>query len=197
MLNTVECNIYGGSKFAKEIALKKILEAGNLHESMLKKASEYKKLEELAFLNKINVIKENVSYTRLEYTLDEARKWLLMLNNEKVDKRRKYKERDIFNFLVSTLEKDVLGKKIEVEKITSIGNESYAYEILFSFENKKFALNIPIKEKISSKNWEYVNDFKLILFKCPEKHIFEELIASYEEQEIKEFFCNFVTRMGK
>lgn len=193
MLNTVECNIYRGSKFAKEIALKKILEASNLHESMLKKASEYKKLEELAFLDKINVIKENVSYTRLEYALDEARKWLLMLNDKKVNKRRKYKERDFFNFLVSTLEKDVLGKKIKVKKITSIGYESYAYEILFSFENKNFALNIPIKKKISSKNWEYVNDLKLVLFKCPEEHIFEELIASYEEQEIKEFFCNFVS----
>lgn len=74
--------------------------ANKLSEDMAKEAAKYAKLAQLALNDKIEVMKNNLRgrWLYLTYPVKSAQKWLSMKDQEP-DKRKKYDEKDSFEYL--------------------------------------------------------------------------------------------------
>lgn len=123
--------------------------------------------------------------------ISKAKKWLEMVNDKKnkIDKRKKYEEKDIYEMFLKDLKK-LLGYDIEITHITQYGYESYAYGIYFNCMNHKFELKIPNMDLVDIKHYQDYGDyvFKLTLYNCDKPNISECFGDTYFESELKDIF---------
>lgn len=106
-------------------------EAESLFNNMKSEMKKYQKLAELAEADFLNVIK-NKTYSEYLFIVGlcpKAKKWLSMVENEKIDKRKKYDEKESFDFLQNTLSEIFEDTEIRITKILSIGWDSYGYDL--------------------------------------------------------------------
>lgn len=123
--------------------------------------------------------------------INKAMKWLNMINDKKnkIDKRKKYEEKDIYEIFLKDLQK-LLGYDIEITNITQYGYEGYAYGIYFNCLNHKFELYVPNMDVVEIKHYRDYKEhaFKLALYNCDKPNVAESFGATYFESELKDIF---------
>lgn len=169
-----------------------IVMATNLANEMKGEAEKYQKLYELAEQNRVDTIKNSVNYFSFVAMCEKAQTWLSMLEEEKVDRRRKYDEKAFFEVLQSDVSREIIGKDVKIKKIYKCGYEIYAWEIYFDFDGKSYAIDIPDTSKLTVKNVSSTNDGKLTLF-LSEGHTLTAIASSYEYDKIKKAFEDYVS----
>lgn len=86
--------------------LKAITSALELSAYEHKKVEQHQKLSQLADEDVVYIIRKNVNYLWLDYHFDDAQKWLT-IKSQKYDKRKKYSEKDSYDYLVGYLKKNI------------------------------------------------------------------------------------------
>ena len=181
-------NAYGEMLSLEKFALaeRRLREKKKLLEDV---QNEYKLLEADAF----KTYKKEVIYllSLNPALINKAMKWLNMLEdkNNKIDKRKKYEEKDIYEMFLKDLKK-LLGYDIEITHITQYGYEGYAYGVYFNCMNHKFELKVPNMDMVDIKHYQDYGDyvFKLALYNCDKEGISECFGNTYFESELKDIF---------
>lgn len=153
--------------------------------------NEYKLLE----LDSFRVYKEEISYIMLllPSKIEEARKWLSMINNKniKIDKRKKYREKESFEYVERELQKIFNKPDIKIIDLFIFGFYRMADIIIFTCNNHKFNLTIPIIENISFKEYQDYGIcgeelFKLSLSNNDNETISKQIGSTFDENELKD-----------
>ena len=92
-------DIYNG---VNKGGLDAINSAVKLSKIQKEEAKRYAKLSQLADEDLAYIIRKNVNYGFVTYLFDSAMKWCEM-RTEKYDKRRKYEEKESYNYIVDKL----------------------------------------------------------------------------------------------
>lgn len=176
------------------------IEAANkLSEDMAKEAAKYAKLAKLALRDKISVMK-NVLRGRwlyLTYAVKPSQKWLSM-KDQKLDGRKKYEEKDSFEYLTHQIE-ELLGLKIEITDISVLGYDEAAFYVKFKTPEdhfgREFELAIPETERLNENNLDELCDGKLrINVRASENScVWNYIWASYDKEELKNKFKEWLT----
>lgn len=166
--------------------------------------NEYDLIEQQAFC----IYKENVQYMLLDQpsTIKTCREWLNMLSKNqdtdgnKLDKRRKYKEKEIYDWYVNYI-KEFLG----IEYMNDVKFIEYdfgqATDIQFEYKEHNWYLRIP---HIKAIKLEGYRDYGGSVFKLSLKHNdieysrrWSQVGSTYEEDELRnimaqgiEKYCN-------
>ena len=181
---------------------RKLLEieaANRLSEDMAKEAAKYAKLAQLALEDKISVIKNVLRgrWLHLTYQVKGAQKWLSM-KDQKLDSRKKYDEKDSFEYLTHQIE-ELLDLKIEITEISVLGYDEAAFYVKFKIQEdpfgREYELAIPETEKLSKDNLDELCEGKLRLnVKSSENScVWNYIWASYDKEELKNKFKEFLT----
>ena len=179
-------------KFGVKLATNelKLFSADELVNDMYKEYCKYSKLLELATADRIKVIKETVRYMYYsEKIFENAQKWIHMCNySESLDKRKKYKEKEDFEYLQNILREEILNDKTaEIISIFFEGYEKYLCEIEFKVINSDFTtfrLVIPNLSELKEKWWTNMHGGKLALFSSKDGTVWDCLAESYKEEDI-------------
>lgn len=173
--------------------------ANKLSEDMAKEAAKYAKLAELALKDKISTIK-NVLRGRwlyLTYAAKPSQKWLSM-KGQKLDGRKKYDEKDSFEYLTKQIE-ELLDLKIEITDISILGYDEAAFYVKFKVSEdpfgREYELAIPETEKLSKNNLDELCEGKLrINVRSSENScVWNYIWASYDKEELKNKFKEWLT----
>lgn len=153
--------------------------------------NEYELLQKQAF----DTYKSNVIYYTLDQTgfIKEAQNWLNMkkenkdADGNKLDGRRGYKEKDIYNYYIKHVE-ELLG----IEGITDISfigyNWGQATEIEFKYLEHMWRLEVPHIKAIKIKAYEDygASVFKLKLLHKDSSYCWGWIDSTYEEDDLKD-----------
>lgn len=170
-------------------SLIRINKSNKLYNDMKSELEKYQKLTELAFTDKIDTIKRSVHYYTLTSIAPSAYRWLQI--KDVVDKRKKSEDKDSFEYFVKQIN-DLLGAEVTITNIYQFGYDASAYIVKFSYNDTTFELTIPVVEKISKNNIDYLHEGKLYLGYEAQPSVFECIITSYDEKDIEEAFESFV-----
>ena len=166
----------------------KLLSADELVNDMYKEYCKYSKLLELATADRIKVIKDTVRYMYSEKVFENAQKWIHMSNDENLDKRKKYKEKEDFEYLQNILREDILkNSTVNINGIWFEGYEIYLCEIEFSVietDFSTFRIVIPNLSELKEKWWSNMHGGKLALFVSNDGNIWNCLAESYKEEDM-------------
>ena len=143
---------------------KKFLAVEQAHEltlEMEKEAAKYMKLAQLAFDDELSILKDALRgrYLHLTYPIHGTAKWLKMLNSgEKIDNRKKYEEKEHFEYLTHRIS-EMLGYHIHIQEIRYFGWGENAFEVIFKIQDDTFdrlyELTIPDTEKLDREHLLY------------------------------------------
>lgn len=151
--------------------------------------NEYNLLQKQA----LNTYKGHIYYGLLyEGTIKKASRWIHMLRNNKdadgnkLDKRRKYEEKDTFTFLQEHLNDLFEVDDLVITKIMDY-NFGEAGEIEFTSQGHKWMLKVPYVENIKLDTYqrEGYYCFILSLYNNDEDHIRSLVGSTYEEKDLK------------
>lgn len=174
----------------------KLFSADELVNDMYKECCKYSKLLEFATADRIKVIKDTVRYMYSEKVFENAQKWIHMSIDENLDKRKKYKEKEDFEYLQNILREDILkNPSIEITSIKFEGYEKYNCSIEFKAiesDFTKFEIVIPNLSLLNEKRWDYMHGGKLILYYEKKESIWDCICTSYKEEDIGEALENFL-----
>lgn len=166
----------------------KLLSADELVNDMYKEYCKYSKLLELATADRIKVIKDTVRYMYSEKVFENAQKWIHMSNDENLDKRKKYKEKEDFEYLQNILREDILkNSTVNINGIWFEGYEKYLCEIEFSVietDFSTFRIVIPNLSELKEKWWSNMHGGKLALFVSNDGNTWNCLVESYKEEDM-------------
>ena len=166
----------------------KLLSADELVNDMYKEYCKYSKLLELATADRIKVVKDTVRYMYSEKIFENAQKWIHMSNDENLDKRKKYKEKEDFEYLQNILREEILkNSTVNINGIWFEGYEKYLCEIEFSIietDFSTFRIVIPNLSELKEKWWSNMHGGKLALFVSKEDNVWDCLAESYKEEDI-------------
>lgn len=152
--------------------------------------NEYELLEKQAF----GLYKSKINYITLDRNLiNIAAKWLRMVekneddDGNKLDKRKKYKEKDTFNYIYDVI-KRYLG--LEDFKIINIFDYNYGQGnyIEFSSHNHNWFLEIPHPDNVSLKEYQSRGRyaFMLMLSHRDNEYCSKCVGSTFEENELKD-----------
>lgn len=166
----------------------KLLSADELVNDMHKEYCKYSKLLELATADRIKVVKDTVRYMYSEKVFENAQKWIHMSNDENLDKRKKYKEKEDFEYLQNILRENIIkNPTVNINSIFFEGYEKYLCEIEFSVIETNistFRIVIPNLLELKEKLWSNMHGGKLALFVSNDGNIWNCLAESYKEEDI-------------
>ena len=170
--------------------------ADELVEDMRKEYYKYSKLLELAKKDRIEVIKDAIRYMYYsEKIFNHAQKWIHMREDKSLDKRKKYEEKEDFEYLQNILKDDVFkNPSLEITSIRFEGYEKYNCLIEFKIESNftMFEFVIPNLSLLNEKRWDYMHGGKLALYYEKKESIWDCICTSYKEEDIGEAFKNFL-----
>jgi len=118
--------------------------------------NEYDLLQEQAF----KMYKNYVVYYGFEFTynVSEAIEWIDKINSkEKIDKRRKYSEKQNYEFFNTKLSA-ILGIDVTIKKIIDY-NYQQGYYYVFDYNNNTYEMFIPIVSNVDLKNFKYDGEY--------------------------------------
>ena len=150
---------------------------------------EYDLIEQDAF----SLYKNNITYlTLFPDSIRKAQKWMIMLeegvdaDGNKLDKRRKYDEKNSFEFFTDRL-RMYLNDDLVITKIINF-NYGEAWEVEFTLQNNKWRIRIPIINNISLRSYQhYGHDcFKLKLWMLDEYDTLHWVGSTFDENELKD-----------
>ena len=159
-------------------------------ESLEDVQNEYELLEKQAFW----LYKTKINYITLDCNLiNIAAKWLRMVekneddDGNKLDKRKKYKEKDTFNYICDGI-KRYLG--LEDFKIINIFDYNFnqGKYVEFSSHNHNWFLEIPHPDKVSFKEYQARGRyaFMLMLSHKDSEYCSKCVGSTFEENELKD-----------
>lgn len=186
-------------KIEDQQKLLEIEAANKLSEDMAKEAAKYAKLAALALNDKISVMKNALRgrWLYLTYAVKPSQKWLSM-RDQKLDGRKKYDEKDSFEYLTHQIE-ELLDLKIEITEISVLGYDESAFFIKFKLKedpfNREYELSIPDTEKLNKDNLDELCEGKLRINIRSSKNscCWNYICASYDKEELKNKFKEFLT----
>lgn len=144
-----------------------------------------------------DTLKKEVYYFDFPYShLEKVRKWISMNNDKenKIDKRKKYEEKDAYECLTHTLEKYLDKQDIKITEIIYEGYNNYAVNIYFTCQGYDLHLKAPMIQNISIKEYQYYGQhvFKLTLYYKVKESIHQAIGSTYRESELKDIFNKFL-----
>ena len=170
--------------------------ADELVEDMRKEYHKYSKLLELAKKDRIEVIKDTVHYMYTEKAFENAQKWIHISNDDNLDERKKYKEKEDFEYILSVLREDIFkNPSIEITSIKFEGYEKYNCSIEFNVSisySTKFQIVIPNLLLLNEKRWDNMHGGKLVLYYEKKESVWDCICISYKEEKVKEALKNFL-----
>lgn len=170
-------------------SLNDILESEKLQHEMKHEFEKYRKLHELALVDRLLTLKNKVHYHNLTVCMNDAMRWLKMVDN--VDKRKKYKEKTAFEYTQSAIS-ELLDETIKITKIYASDYDSSAYNVYFECHGLNFEITIPMVEKITTRNMEYLSYGKIYVGFCETENVVDYVVSSYDENEVRKSFKKFV-----
>lgn len=152
--------IYNG---ATADGVKAITDALELSAYEHKKLERHQKLSQLADEDVAYMIRKNVNYLWVDYYFDGAKDWL-SIKAQKYDKRKKYAERDAYEYLVGKLKEIFQVDTCEIIRMCYEGYEQYSRWIEFTTDSDYvFHMTIPVIKRITPKLMSYVYYGKIAL----------------------------------
>ena len=161
---------------------------------MRKEYYKYSKLLELAKKDRIEVIKDTVRYMYYsEKLLTSAQNWILMNEDKSLDKRKKYKEKEDFEYLQNILREEIFkNPSLEITSIKFEGYERYNCSIEFKADSTMFEFVIPNLSKLNEKIWDNMHGGKLALYYEEKENVWDCICTSYKEEDVEEALKNFL-----
>lgn len=152
--------IYNG---ATADGVKAITDALELSAYEHKKLERHQKLSQLADEDVAYMIRKNVNYLWVDYYFDGAKDWL-SIKAQKYDKRKKYAERDAYEYLVGKLKEIFQIDTCEIIRMCYEGYEQYSRWIEFTTDSDYvFHMTIPVIKRITPKLMSYLYYGKITL----------------------------------
>lgn len=187
----IEDEKFGVNLNANEL---KLNYADELVEDMRKEYYKYSKLLELAKKDRIEVIKDTVRYMYYsEKLLTSAQNWILMSEDKSLDKRKKYKEKEDFEYLQNILREEIFkNPSLEITSIKFEGYEKYNCSIEFKADFTMFEFVIPNLSKLNEKMWDNMHGGKLALYYEEKENVWDCICTSYKEEDIEKALKNFL-----
>lgn len=181
------CEVYDNSKYNQEDfhLVDNIRSAKDLYDRQAIYAADAVKLEELAFNNYINAIKNYKS--RYDYP-----KHLMELAWDEQDKKYK-KERPNFHSLESMIQEDFFkgNKDFKLKNITLCGYDGFGYTFNFICDNQSVDIFIPLKSSLNSENLEYAYYGKFAFSIRKDEYTSEICIADYQIDNIANYISKY------
>lgn len=152
--------IYNG---ATADGVKAITDALELSAYEHKKLERHQKLSQLADEDVAYMIRKNVNYLWVDYYFDGAKDWL-SIKAQKYDKRKKYTEKDAYEYLVGKLKEIFQVDTCEIIRMCYEGYEQYSRWIEFTTDSDYvFHMTIPVVKRITPKLMSYLYYGKITL----------------------------------
>lgn len=147
----------------------------------------------------MDVYKSNVSYMTFDWLLKPAQKWSIALqsgelNGEKIDRRKKYDEKSLYEMLKDQMGK-YLGVEVNITSIITYALHTEAYIIEFEYGNNTFQLFIPVIKNVTMESVDYSGAkfcFSLHVSIKTGSHCWNTLFYTYEEEELGELFKKYL-----
>lgn len=128
-----------------------------------KQLERHKKLTELADTDVVHTIKENVNYLWVDYHFGKAKDWL-NIKSQKYDRRKKYEEKDAYDYLVNKLKEIFQVENLEIIRMCYEGYEQYTRWIDFITDSDYiFHITIPVIKRLTVELLPYTNYGKIAL----------------------------------
>ena len=167
-------------------------EAKKLYFRMEDKAKEYNQLRELTYANYVSTVKNYCSSAYYSYIIpiDKANKWLHMIKEEKIDKRKKYEEKLYFDYVQSFIQ-DNFHKDAVVTKFYDEGFDNYCKDIVFKLDGKEYQLTIPNADHINTKNFNCTGEGRLYI-RVKNGCCMEFIASSYKLENVSKAFKDYL-----
>lgn len=165
--------------------LKAITSALELSAYEHKKVEQHKKLSQLADEDVVYMIRKNVNYLWLDYHFDDAQKWL-SIKSKKYDKRKKYSEKDSYDYLVGYLKEIFQVDVLEIIEMTYEGYSQYTRWITFvTNSDYVFHMTVPVIKMVTVDLLSQANYGKIALGYYTSKHCMHMCGESYNMSDLK------------
>lgn len=133
--------------------------------------------------------------------IDKAAEWLKMIKNgtdsdgNKLDKRKKYDEKNHYDYLNKDVQKLLGIDDIEISEILHY-NWDEAEELIFNYKGYKWSLNIPMIDNVKIESYLKNGDwcFKLRLYIYPREHWQEMVGSTYIEDNLKDIMAKAIEK---
>lgn len=182
--------IYNG---ATVDGVKAITDALELSAYEHKKLERHQKLSQLADEDVAYMIRKNVNYLWVDYYFDDAKDWL-SIKTKKYDKRKKYAEKDAYEYLVGNLKEIFQVDTCEIIRMCYEGYEQYSRWIEFTTDSDYvFHMTIPVIKRITPKLMSYVYYGKITLGYYVGESCRRICGASYNAAELKPIMDKILT----
>lgn len=175
-----------------ELSVVKIARTNELVGDLNREVQKYQKLLELAENDRIDVIKDEVSYYDFDHCFEKARDYFEAKKENKLKEKGLTKNKSEFDYLVHRIE-EILGiEGIKIERFSQMGYIAYSYLIYFSYQDIVFEFEVPNMKLLNKNNFELVHAGKMSLFYERTSSCLHQIVASYDEDEIKSSFQKFI-----
>ena len=133
--------------------IKAINEAMNLMESEKAEIDKHTRLHQLTKEDLAYQIRHNINYLWFDYFLEDAKKWVVM--RDKCDKRKKYTEKQGYDYLVRKLKEIFDVETIDILQFRTEGYDKCATWCEFTTDDDYiYYLIVPTIKNITHKNME-------------------------------------------
>jgi len=176
----------------EELSVVKIARTNELVDDLKKEVQKYHKLLELAENDRIDVIKNEVNYLDFELCFKKAWDYFEAKKENKLKEKGLTKNKSDFDYIVHRIE-EILGiEGIKIERFSQMGFTAYSYLIYFSYQDIVFEFEVPNMKLLNKNNFELVHEGKISLSYEKTEHSLHQIVASYDEDEIKDSFKKFI-----
>lgn len=155
------------------------------------KQNELRLLEQDAF----DTYKEEVGYMLgFTFLIPAAVKWMHMLQDKKVDKRKRCNEKTAFEQVVEGVQELFDRSDIQVTEFIQEGMSHKGDQIIFTCGGHKFSLTIPLLGNLSVDDYKQEGPyiFKIRLHNCDNSSIHDLVGATFEECDLPEMLSKYL-----
>ena len=173
--------------------VKAITDALELSAYEHKKLERHLKLSQLADEDVAYMIRKNVNYLWVDYCFDGAKDWL-SIKAQKYDKRKKYVEKDAYEYLVDKFKEIFQVDTCEIIRMCYEGYEQYSRWIEFTTDSDYiFHMTIPVIKRITPELMSYANYGKIALGYYESESCRRMCGVSYNATELKPVMDEILT----
>lgn len=188
-----ENNMYNGINPEGAKAISNALELSAYEH---KKLERHQRLSQLADEDVAYTIRRNVDYLWADYYFEDAQKWLSIKATE-YDKRKKYPEKEAYEFLVDILKKVFQVEVLEIFSMSYEGYEQYTRWVEFTTDSDYvFHMTVPVVKRITTELMSMVNYGKITLGYYRAEHTILTCGASYNLSELKPIMDEILSSEG-
>lgn len=172
--------------------ISEIEKSRKLFEDMALEVEKFQKLSQLAFKDYVATVAKEIRNEDFYMICEDAVKWATMIKTQKIDKRKKYKEKEAFECFYRFVTEYLLDDNIEIVSISNYMGLQVSFKTP-ALIKRKFELNIPNNRNLSEYNFYEQSCGKYRLNVVYEDHpnCSEYVFSSYNRSEFKKFFKDY------